>query len=213
MAAFFLSFPADFFRESWYNSARQSERRENTIKTLSHRILGKYLAETYLSAVPKRYTKAFLFGCTQPDRNPTTYLKGSFRCQPLRGHHWLSSQNYMQRIARRLQQKRKFKLFDFYTMGKLIHYTADAFTASHNEIFPMDLSTHRAYEIALEDRFLSYIHQHRSPAKRIAGNVMDAIRHYHTSYTNSKDLLAADCHYSVLVTSLVVCMLLSRSAT
>lgn len=212
MAAFFLSFPADFFIESWYNSARNSERCVNTIKTLSHRMLGKYLTDVYFSHIPKRYTKAFLLGCIQPDRNPATYLKGSFRIQPLRGHHWKSSRNYMQRIANRLQCKNKLRLIDFYTMGKLIHYTVDAFTASHNEHFPMDLSTHRAYECQLQDRFLSYIRQNRSIFFDTQGNVMDAIRQYHRTYTNSKDLFAADCHYSVLVSSLVVSMLLKGCA-
>lgn len=93
-------------------------------------------------------------------------------------------------------------------MGKLIHYTADAFTASHNEQFPMDLSTHRAYERQLQDQFLSYIQQDRSMSCSKQGNVMDAINRYHRSYTNAKDLLSADCHYSVLVSSLVVSMLL-----
>lgn len=96
-------------------------------------------------------------------------------------------------------------------MGKLIHYTADAFTASHNEQFPMDLETHRAYECALQDKFLSYIRHHRISANIITGNVMDAIRHYHRFYTDATDSLAADCHYTVLVSSLVVCMLMASS--
>lgn len=181
------------------------------MKTLSHRILGEYLAKNYLPHIPKRYEKAFIFGCTQPDRNPTTYLKGSIRCHPLRGHHWISSKKYMQRIARRLENKNRFHLFDFYTLGKLIHYTADAFTASHNEQFPMNLTTHRSYEHALQDRFLSYIRQHRVSARMESGNVMDTIQHYHQSYRKATDLMTADCHYSVLVSSLVVCMLLAGS--
>lgn len=182
------------------------------MKTLSHRVLGKYLAENYLPNVPKRYEKAFLFGCTQPDKNPTTYLKGSIRSTPLRGHHWLSSQNYMQRIANRLQSKNKLRLYDFYTLGKLIHYTADAFTASHNEQFPMDITTHRAYEHALQDRFLTYIRQQSAPVSKTCGNVMDAIRHHHQTYSKATDLLSADCHYSVLVSCLVVSILLAGSS-
>lgn len=175
-------------------------------------MLGKYLAENYLSSIPKRYIKAFLIGCTQPDKNPVTYLKGSFRCHPLRGHHWMSSQNYMQRIAKRLQKKNNLKFLDYYTMGKLIHYTADAFTASHNEEFPMDLEAHRAYESHLQRRFLSYIRCHPISSDIVDGNVMDLIRHYHRSYTKATDLLSADCHYSIFVSSLVVCMILAGAS-
>ena len=153
MAAFFLSFPADELFNLWYNFASFAERRVNTIKTLSHRMLGNYLAETYFQKLPKRYTKAFLLGCIQPDRNPATYLKGSFRCRPLQGHHWNSSRKYMHRIAKRLENKHKLRIFDYYTMGKLIHYTVDAFTASHNDRFSMDLSAHRAYETKLQGKF------------------------------------------------------------
>ena len=172
-------------------------------------MLGKYLAEAYFPDIPKRYTKAFLFGCTQPDKNPTTYLKGSIRCHPLRGHHWLSSQKYMQRIANRLQNKSKLKLFDFYTLGKLIHYTADAFTASHNEYFPLNLDAHRAYESALQDRFLSYIRKVKISPRPIYGSIMDVIDHYHQAYCDASDRMNADCHYSVLACSAVVGMLLT----
>ena len=175
-------------------------------------MLGKYLAENYLSSIPKRYIKAFLIGCTQPDKNPATYLKGSIRCHPLRGHHWLSSQKYMEKIADRLQQKNKLKFLDYYTMGKLIHYTVDAFTASHNEEFPMDLEAHRAYESHLQRRFLSYIRCHPISSDIVDGNIMDLIRHYHRSYTKATDLLSADCHYSIFVSSLVVCMILTGAS-
>ena len=47
----------------------------------SHKTLGKYLADKYMTAVPKRYIQAFLLGCIEPDRNPATYLKGSVRRQ------------------------------------------------------------------------------------------------------------------------------------
>lgn len=183
----------------------------NTIKTHSHRILGKYLTDTYLPHAPKRYKTAFLFGCTEPDKNPITYLKGSIRCRPLQGHNWLSAQKYMQRIALRLQNRRRLTLLDYYTMGKLIHYTQDAFTASHNESFPAGLRAHRSYEFALQEQFVAYIGQQREHFHDLSGNVMDAIRRHHRSYRKSSDQLSADCRYSVLVTSLVICMLLAKT--
>ena len=71
----------------------------------SHMCLGSYLAEHYLTDVPKVYIRAFLIGCIEPDRNPATYLKGSFRNQWLRGHNYLNARRYMARISQRLERK------------------------------------------------------------------------------------------------------------
>ena len=71
----------------------------------SHISLGYYLIDRYLSHVPRRYQRAFLLGCIEPDRNPATYLKGSVRFQWLRGHNYLNAQQFMQRIAARLEKK------------------------------------------------------------------------------------------------------------
>ena len=88
----------------------------------SHRCLGKYLVQHYMSDTPERYVKAFLLGCIEPDRNPATYLKGSIRCQWLRGHNYRNARRFMRAISARLEKKEKLGLFDYYTLGKLIHY-------------------------------------------------------------------------------------------
>ena len=120
----------------------------------SHRCLGKYLVQHYMSDTPERYVKAFLLGCIEPDRNPATYLKGSIRCQWLRGHNYRNARRFMRAISARLEKKEKLGLFDYYTLGKLIHYTTDAFTYAHNDTFPTALSDHREYEAALRKAIL-----------------------------------------------------------
>jgi len=92
----------------------------------SHISLGHYLIDRYFSWQPRRYRQAFLLGCIEPDRNPATYLKGSFRSQWLRGHNYRNARHFMARISSRLEKKETLNLFDYYTLGKLIHYTADA---------------------------------------------------------------------------------------
>ena len=116
----------------------------------SHRCLGKYLVQHYMSDTPERYVKAFLLGCIEPDRNPATYLKGSIRCQWLRGHNYRNARRFMRAISARLEKKEKLGLFDYYTLGKLIHYTTDAFTYAHNDTFPTAM--HIAAVYAIEDR-------------------------------------------------------------
>ena len=121
----------------------------------SHRCLGKYLVQHYMSDTPERYVKAFLLGCIEPDRNPATYLKGSIRCQWLRGHNYRNARRFMRAISARLEKKETLGLFDYYTLGKLIHYTTDAFTYAHNDTFPTAM--HISAVIAIEDKLLPAI--------------------------------------------------------
>ena len=58
------------------------------MKRESHKILGHYLMQQLQVAPAYRHRKAFLFGCTEPDSNPFTYLKGSRTIQWLRGHNY-----------------------------------------------------------------------------------------------------------------------------
>ena len=54
----------------------------------SHRLLASALLRSQQGFHAKRFELAFLFGSFQPDCNPLTYLKGSWRGQKLRGHNF-----------------------------------------------------------------------------------------------------------------------------
>ncbi len=148
----------------------------------SHLCLGNYLIQHYMNDIPERHKKAFLMGCIEPDRNPVTYLKGSLRHQWLRGHNYLNARRFMRHISWRLEKKEKWNLFDYYTLGKLIHYTTDAFTYAHNDMFSTDLNDHREYEISLQEHFLDYMAQDPSVDPKIARTIMEAISSYHRQY-------------------------------
>ncbi len=178
------------------------------IKAHSHRMLGRFLADQYLCGAPRRYVRAFLFGCTEPDKNPATYLKGTLRVQPLRGHNWQSAQKYMQRIARRLERRKKLRLLDYYTLGKLIHYITDAFTHTHNASFREDLLAHRRYEHQLQDRFLAMLDTLPHCSRGISGSIMDAIFSFHREYSRTDAGVDTDCRYTLLAAHHVLRMLL-----
>ncbi len=182
------------------------------MKAKSHRTLGKFLAETYLPSVPRHYLFAFLLGCTQPDKNPTTYLKGSFRCQWLRGHNWGNAQKYMHKLAQRLEKRSKLKLLDYYALGKLIHYTTDAFTGAHNTHFPGNIQDHRLYENQLQAHFLNHLPNGRPISQIFHSNIMDAIRTYHQEYAIDPVNISQDCKYSILATSTVLHILSPKTA-
>ncbi|MBQ9930133.1 MAG: zinc dependent phospholipase C family protein [Oscillospiraceae bacterium] len=179
------------------------------MKRASHKSLGQFLSRHFLQIVPRRHTFAFRLGCTQPDMNPITYLKGSLRCQWLRGHNYQNASRYMARLSRRLEKRRKLRLLDYYAMGKLVHYTVDAFTSAHNDHFPARLQAHREYEDRLQNYFLSYLDHTDIPPLPATGSVMDVISSHHERYISKPSDIRRDSRYCVTVTCLIVCMLLT----
>lgn len=173
----------------------------------SHRCLGRYLAEHYMTDVPKRYVRAFQIGCIEPDRNPITYLKGSLRCQWLRGHNYRNARRFMKEISFRLERKKNLNLYDYYTLGKLIHYTTDAFTYAHNADFPTDLSDHKAYEDALQEHFLEFMAQDPQVDIMVARNIMSAICSYHREYEQLESNIHNDSRFALAACCCILAVL------
>ena len=169
----------------------------------SHLCLGQYLVEKYMPNAPKRCIRAFLIGCIEPDRNPATYLKGSIRCQWLRGHNYENARRYIRRLAERLERKERLSLIDYYALGKLIHYTVDAFTYAHNQDFPVDLREHCAYEKELQNYFLDFLHGDPRPCGSGNDNVMETIQENHRRYMRHPGNIFTDARYAFTVSCLV----------
>ena len=181
----------------------------------SHLSLGHYLIQNYMENLPLRYQKAFLVGCIEPDRNPMPYFKGSLRSQWMRGHNYNNASHFMDRLAKRLENKPKLHLFDYYSMGKLIHYTTDAFTYAHNDLFPTDLDQHRVYEVALQNHFLNFMDAQppveccNLPALPTY-SVMDTIRYQHRDYIRRPCSIHTDTAFAFSVCCSVVSLLLLK---
>ena len=176
----------------------------------SHRQLGAYIVSTYFPNISPTCRRAFLLGCIEPDRNPATYLKGSMRAQWLRGHNIENARYFMERIARRLENKAQWNCLDYYTAGKLIHYTMDAFTYAHNAAFPTQLQQHREYEAALQDYFLSFLQNHALQAAPQGKSVMDTIYFQHKKYLRRQPDILRDSRYAFTVSCCVAGMLTRR---
>lgn len=165
----------------------------------SHRCLGQYLAQRYMSHVPRHCVRAFLIGCVQPDKNPATYLKGSIRYQWLRGHNFRNSRRYMRKLSNRLERKKSLNCLDYYALGKLIHYTADAFTLAHNECFPNNLELHRQYEAELQSQFLNYLCTDPEVNIVLAKSIIETITNYHKEYRSQIPHIHTDMIYTLAV--------------
>ena len=111
----------------------------------------------------RRFELAFLFGSFQPDCNPLTYLKGSLRAYKFRGHNYSNSQRYIYSHIIRLQRRRRWTMWQYYTLGKLTHYLADAFTYPHNENYPDSMLCHHQYETDLRAYLEKYPGRQRDP--------------------------------------------------
>lgn len=176
-------------------------------KAHSHRLLGNYLAYNYMSGSANRYRRAFLLGCISPDTNPTTYLKGSIRHQWLRGHNWNNAKRYITRISNRLEGKEKLKLLDYYKLGKLIHYTLDAFTQAHNAHFTKDLKEHRLYEDNLQRHFTDYLTRPKHIVPPEENGIFALIHRYHQDYLRSPKGISTDTKYAFTVCCLIFSIL------
>ena len=176
----------------------------------SHICLGKYLVKQYLKDISPRHARAFLIGCIEPDRNPFTYLKGSFRFQWLRGHNYWNARRFLRRISVRLEKKKKWNMFDYYTLGKLIHYTADAFTSAHNENFSKELAEHRQYEADLQEHFLLFLQQDPRVDFVMARRVMDVISSYHRLYEQHETNIHLDSWFALTACCCVLAVLVSK---
>lgn len=184
--------------------------RGRSMRGKSHRCLGNYLVQHYMKDAPARYVRAFLIGCIEPDRNPATYLKGSIRAQLLRGHNYRNARRFMRRISQRLEAKDNFGIFDYYTLGKLIHYTTDAFTYAHNEAFPTNLEEHRVYEATLQDHFLAYMAEDPQVNPQAARSIMDALYRYHLEYESQGANIDTDSRFALTACCCVVSMLAAK---
>ncbi len=162
------------------------------MKQESHRRLGRYLVGQLDHAPKRRHRTAFLIGCVEPDRNPFSYLKGSLRSKLFYGHNYQNADRWIDRSIRVLARRNNWKLWDYYRLGKLIHYASDAFTYAHNNCFNAPIQAHLAYENALQEQFLRRLH---GTLPEDAASDLPDFRRVHEQYLRSRKGVASDCRY------------------
>jgi len=168
----------------------------------SHLLLSSPLLHRHSGLDARRHKWAFLFGSVQPDCNPLSYLKGSCRARALRGHNFSNSRHYIYRRIRRLQQRSRWTLWQYYTLGKLTHYLADAFTWPHNEHCPLGLRDHRRYEAQLR-QYLSG----QKPVwtvTRAPADLTGAIDELHRQYVSCASDIRQDACYALRALELLM---------
>lgn len=165
----------------------------------SHASVGEILLREYLPGLSERNKKFFLIGCIQPDRNPTTYLKGSIRNRWMHGHDYGNASRFIIRLAKRLERSGCRNAWDYYTLGKLMHYTIDAFTYAHNAHFPKTLLDHRRYEVQLQTYFLRHLRALPLPERAAGITAADLILQAHAEYITLPGCIETDTHFAFRV--------------
>ena len=182
------------------------------MKQESHRRLGRYLMSQLQRQPKRRHSTAFFIGCVEPDRNPLSYLKGSLRSKWFYGHNYQNADRWIDRTIRHLQQKRRWNLLDYYRLGKLIHYTSDAFTYAHNNCFDKPLQAHLAYENDLQALFLRKLEESRARREARFRDLCSAFRTIHEQYLAVEADIHRDCQYILDMTGRVFRQLLPEAA-
>lgn len=163
----------------------------------SHKLLAASLLESRSGFTTRRFELAFLFGSFEPDCNPLSYLKGSIRSQTLRGHNYSNSDRYIAHTISKLQSRKKaWTCWQYYTLGKLTHYLADAFTYPHNEDYPDSLMDHRRYEDRLREYLASYLEVRKLKTDRFPNaDIFSSIQALHRQYMDSVADMRRDVHF------------------
>lgn len=170
----------------------------------SHKLLASTLLESEHGFSARRFELAFLFGSFQPDCNPLSYLKGSIRAHTFRGHNYTNSQRYITSRILRLQRRDRWTMWQYYTLGKLTHYLADAFTYPHNENYEDSMLCHHQYETDLRAYLESYLTNRTLRQKQARQDLADAIEALHQQYMESVADMRRDVQYILEATALLM---------
>ena len=171
----------------------------------SHKLLASALLRSRQGFDARRFELAFLFGSFQPDCNPLTYFRGFLSTRKLCGHNFSNSQAYINRKIRILQGRARWTVWQYYTLGKLTHYLADAFTYPHNETFPDSLMDHHRYETDLRRYLEGYLSQRQLQLETVHRDLTDAIAELHRQYLAAQTgAPGLDAGYITAATALLV---------
>ena len=178
----------------------------------SHTLLARMLLRNEQGFTARRYELAFLFGSFQPDVNPLSYLKGSLHYHRLKGHHYVNSKAYINARIRKLQNRRRWTVWQYYTLGKLTHYLADAYTYPHNENYSCTLLDHHSYETSLREYLRGYFAHCSLRRQQCRRDLVAALEELHEQYMATRASMDRDANYILKATALLMAGCLPSSA-
>lgn len=176
------------------------------MRTEDHKCLGYYLLEQANEMMLNvKCKKAMVFGSIEPDLNFFTYLRGSVRKQTFKGHNYENTREYIQKLIQRIESDQCSDKKRYYHIGRLLHYTADAFTYPHNTKFTGSISDHCNYEKKLHVYMNSMLINHTFVRGEVTSEITlgKQIEKLHDKYLTETHHYVTDCNYIMKAVSLV----------
>jgi hypothetical protein len=176
------------------------------MKSLCHWVLGRYLASWFMRDQSPLLRFFFKLGSVEPDFNPVTYLRGFKTIEHFRGHNYRNVCGTIEHLTFNLLYTGDSDVKTFYYLGKLCHYTTDAFTYPHNITFTGTIREHMRYEKRLKWYFIRFLHQNPTPPeiRPYSGTLFDMIEHIHQQYLCTKPSKENDVAFTFQTVSNIV---------
>jgi len=168
------------------------------MQTRDHLVLGYFLLDFAGSEELSAHRRAFLAGCVEPDCNAATYLRGMRAGQKFRGHHAENSFAHLSKEMAEIEAEGLCTPWDYFALGTMLHYAADAFTWPHNTFWPDSLARHVVYEQKLHAVFAGELA--RGPAGTEAAQPRALAAFFaesHRAYSNEPRGMETDCRYII----------------
>jgi hypothetical protein len=165
-----------------------------------HLALGRFLLEHCDHAGLQKYRYAFLIGCVEPDYNVATYVRGIRSHKKFRGHNTANSFAHVAKCMANFQYDGLSNAWDYFTLGTMLHYVADAFTWPHNEFWKGNLQQHVAYEMELHNAFSRELRTNDGSLTN--ATVFSLIQYFgisHEAYRTASHRIETDCQYIIHV--------------
>ena len=170
----------------------------------THTLLARTLLRSRMGFSARRFELAFLFGSFEPDMNPFSYLKGSLHYNKFKGHNYANSRAYINAKILKLQRRRRWTIWQYYTLGKLTHYLADAYTYPHNEDYPDTMLMHHCYETDLRQFMRGYLANRYIQRQQARRDLVAALEELHAQYMDTRASLVRDANYILKATGLLM---------
>jgi len=170
----------------------------------THTLLARTLLRSETGFPARRFEWAFLFGSFEPDVNPFSYLKGSLSYNKLKGHNYTNSRAYINAKIQKLQRRRRWTVWHYYTLGKLTHYLADAYTYPHNENYPNTMLDHHCYETDLRRFMKGYLANRYVQRQQARRDLVAALEELHDQYMSTRASMIRDANYILKATGLLM---------
>ncbi len=183
------------------------------MQTKDHLALGLVLADRSGNWPLAEHRLAFLLGCAAPDWNVLTYLRGARSRRRICGHNFENSLRVMERSLLGVQRDGLRTAVDFFRLGKMLHYAADAFTWPHNDFWEAGIRAHRVYEAELHRRFRAALADDRFLLARDAPGLLAVYyNRAHRAYARAERGMETDCRFIIRVCGSLLASCLDRAA-